>query len=117
MSSADTTANFGDISNETQSVVTAGAISALYNTRKEVLERLTRYRDYYVAEIQQQEEQIEDINRALDIVNKQCNNDNQRCAIGKLTIRLKEAQMSLHEAQLAKGRQEMEMAMWGSEGP
>ncbi|PIA17429.1 hypothetical protein COEREDRAFT_86059 [Coemansia reversa NRRL 1564] len=116
MSSADTTANFGDISNETQSVVTAGAISALYSTRKEVLERLTRYRDYYVAEIQQQEEQVEDINRALDIV-KQCNTDNQSCAIGKLTIRLKEAQMSLREAQLAKDRQEMEMTMWGSDGP
>ncbi|KAJ2078507.1 hypothetical protein H4R24_004426 [Coemansia sp. RSA 988] len=116
MSSAGTTTDINNIPNEAQSVVAAGTISAIYNTRKEVLERLTRYRNYYVAEIQQHEEQIEDINKALEIFSNQCNNDNQSCAVRKLLVRLEEVQVFLLEAQLARDRQEMEMATWGSEG-
>ncbi|KAJ2661280.1 hypothetical protein IW148_003433 [Coemansia sp. RSA 1199] len=79
--------------------------------RQQVLVRLTRYRNYYISEIERQQERICDINKALARFEQQTD-DNRGCAVDRLTRLLEDAQKCLCEARLAKERQEMEIAQW-----
>ncbi|KAJ2124985.1 hypothetical protein IW147_001372 [Coemansia sp. RSA 720] len=83
--------------------------------RQQVLVRLTRYRNYYISEIERQQERIRDINKALARFEQQTD-DNRGCAVDRLTRLLEDAQKCLCEARLAKERQEMEIAQWRPSG-
>ncbi|KAJ2500109.1 hypothetical protein GGH96_002978 [Coemansia sp. RSA 1972] len=79
--------------------------------RQQVLVRLTRYRNYYISEIERQLERISDINKTLARF-EQRTDDSRGCAVDRLTRLLEDAQKCLCEARLAKERQEMEIAQW-----
>ncbi|KAJ2480857.1 hypothetical protein IWW56_002167 [Coemansia sp. RSA 2131] len=83
--------------------------------RQQVLVRLTRYRNYYISEIERQQERIRDINKALARFEQQTDG-NRGCAVDRLTRLLEDAQKCLCEARLAKERQEMEIAQWRPSG-
>ncbi|KAJ2352940.1 hypothetical protein GGF43_003618 [Coemansia sp. RSA 2618] len=90
----------------------AETVEAVSDRRQEVLARLTRYRNYYLSEIERQQERIADINKALASFSQQTESDSRGCAVDRLSRLLEDAQKCLCEARLAKDRQEMEIMQW-----
>ncbi|KAJ2793925.1 hypothetical protein H4R21_005704, partial [Coemansia helicoidea] len=61
-----------------------------------------------------QQERIDDIDKALGALDQSVSSDSRGCAIGRLKTLHEDAQRCLAEAQLARNRQEMEIAAWSS---
>ncbi|KAJ2708903.1 hypothetical protein H4R19_004515 [Coemansia spiralis] len=95
----------------------AGDAGSAHARRQEVLERLTRYRDYYASEMVRQQERIDDIAKAQGTLAQHLSIDSQQCAIGRLKTLHEDALHCLAEAQLARDRLEMEAAAWSSSAP
>ncbi|KAJ1834105.1 hypothetical protein IWW55_003711 [Coemansia sp. RSA 2706] len=85
---------------------------AASDPRCEVLARLTRYRNYYAAEIKREQERIVNINQALARLEPTTDSDTRGRAMDQLTRLLEDAQRCLCDARLAKERYEMEIAQW-----
>ncbi|KAJ1842834.1 hypothetical protein LPJ70_003648, partial [Coemansia sp. RSA 2708] len=83
---------------------------AASDPRCEVLARLTRYRNYYAAEIKREQERIVNINQALARLEPTTDSDTRGRAMDQLTRLLEDAQRCLCDARLAKERYEMEIA-------
>ncbi|KAJ2372320.1 hypothetical protein IW150_004175 [Coemansia sp. RSA 2607] len=115
--SSNNSTNGHDLFVATAAQETAIQVAATFiqNQQHEVVVRLMRYRDYYTAEIERQNERIVEINHAMATFGQNAGaSDSKRRAMEVLSASLVDAKRCIDDAQLAKTRLELELAQWGS---